>query len=130
VLSFRVILPGDILKSSNLLGRVILVVEDEPLIALNLKAMLEAVGAKVVCARARHAAQVAERADISAAVLDALPGSSDHRPVARRLKLRGLPFLFYATHRPEEVTTVRGAPVVLKPSSPAEIVAAVAMLLR
>lgn len=116
------------MKSSSLAGHVILVVEDEPLIALNLKWIFEAAGAKVICSNPRDAAQVAERSDISAAVLDARPGSSEHRPVARRLKRRGVPFLFYATHPPDDVTTVRTAPIVLKPGRPEEIVAAVARL--
>lgn len=116
------------MNSSDLLGRVILVVEDEPLIALHLKATLAAAGAKVICANMQDADKVAERSDISAAVLDARPGSSAHRAVARRLKQRGLPFLFYATHAPEDVTTVRAAPTVLKPGRPELVVAAVARL--
>jgi DNA-binding response OmpR family regulator len=120
---------GNIVHSSDLVGRVILVVEDEPLIAIDLKTMLDGAGAKVICANTRDAAQAAERPDVSAAVLDARPGSSEHRPIARRLKQRGVPFLFYATHPPEDVTTVRGAPLVLKPERPEEIVAAVAKLL-
>ena len=124
------LLSGSIVKNTDLSGRVILVVEDEPLIALNVKTMLESAGATVFCAKTRDAAETCERLDISAAVLDARPGSSDHRPVARRLKQRGLPFLFYATHAPEDVTTVRGAPVLIKPGYPKEIVGAVAMLLR
>jgi CheY-like chemotaxis protein len=122
--------PGNIVKDS-LLGRVILVVEDEPLIALDVRTVLEAAGAMVVHATARHAAQAADnQQSLSAAILDLRPGSSDHRPIARRLKDRGIPFLFYSTHPPEDVTTVRGAPVVLKPGRPDEIVMAVALLLR
>ena len=117
-------------KCSDLVGRVILVVEDEFLIALDLKTTLEAAGAKVMTANARNAAQVAEGAALSAAVLDARPASSDHRPIARLLKRRGVPFLFYTTHPPEDVTTVRGAPIVLKPERSEEIVAAVMRLLR
>jgi DNA-binding response OmpR family regulator len=117
-------------KGSELVGRVILVVEDEPLIALDLKTMLEGAGAHVICARTEDAAKAAERPELSAAVLDVRPASSDHRPIARRLKMRGVPFLFYATQPPEDVTTVRGAPIVLKPEWPDEIVAAVVRLLR
>jgi DNA-binding response OmpR family regulator len=101
----------------------------EPLIALDLKAMLEGAGANVVSANARDAAQAAECPDISAGVLDARPGSSEHRPIARRLRQRGVPFLFYATHPPDDSTTVRGAPIVLKPEHPERIIAAVRMLL-
>ena len=118
------------MKTSDLLGQVILVVEDEPLIALHLKSTLEAAGAKVICTNTRNAAKAAEQPEICAAVLDARPGSSAHRTVARRLKQRGLPFLFYATHAPEDVTTVRAAPIVLKPGRPELVVAAVALLCR
>jgi DNA-binding response OmpR family regulator len=99
------------------------------LIALDLKTTLERTGANVICANRRDAARAAERPDISAAVLDALPGSSEHRRIARRLKARGVPFLFYATHAPEDVPTVRGAPLVLKPEGPEKIIAAVKVLL-
>jgi hypothetical protein len=75
---------GNVVKGSNLLRRVILVVDDEPLIVLNLKTVLEAARAKVICANTRDAGKVVERPDISAAVLDAW------------LKLRNLAFLFYS----------------------------------
>ena len=91
--------------------------------------MLQSAGAKVIYANTQDAAQAAQQSDISAAVLDARPGSSDHRSIARRLKRRGIPYLFYATHEPEDVTTVRGAPLLLKPERPERIVAAVRMLL-
>jgi DNA-binding response OmpR family regulator len=117
-------------QSSDLLGRAILVVEDEPLIALDLQTSLEAVGAKVICANAHNGLHLSERPDLSAAVLDAPPGSTDHRRIAHALRLRGVPFLFYSTHPPEDVTTVRGAPIVLKPGRPEEIIAAMALLLR
>ena len=119
---------GIVVQSSDLTGRVILVVEDEPLIALDLKMTLQGAGAKVICVNTRNAAQATERPDISAAVLDAHPGSNEHRSIARRLKRRGIPFLFYATHQPEDVTTVRGSPTVLKPSRAEEVVAALAAL--
>jgi hypothetical protein len=79
---------------------------------------------------ARKAAQVAEPLDLSVAVSDARPGPSDHRPIARRLKRRGVPFLFYTTHPPADVTTVWGAPIVFKPERSEEIVTAVVRLLR
>jgi hypothetical protein len=41
-----------------------------------------------------------------------------------------VPFVSYSTHPPEDVTTVRGAPIVLKPERPEEIVAALVLLLR
>ena len=117
------------MNGSDLRGRLILVVENEFLIAFDLKTTLEVAGAKVIVTNARNAAHAAERSGLSAAILDARPGSSDHRPIARQLKRRGVPFLFYSTHPPEDVTTVRGAPIVLKPERSQEIVAAVVRLL-
>jgi DNA-binding response OmpR family regulator len=118
------------MKSGELFGRNILVVEDEPLIALELRAALEAAGATVVLKTVRGAALAIERQDFSTAILDLRPGASDHRPIARLLKRRGVPFMFYSTHPPDDVTTVRGAPVVLKPENPDGVVKAVLLLLR
>jgi DNA-binding response OmpR family regulator len=116
-------------SSAALAGVAILIVEDEPLIALDLQATLQAAGASVTCCKADDAVAKVGQQRFSAAVLDARPGSSDHRPIARRLRDDGVPFLFYSTQAPEDVTTVRGAPVVLKPGRPQEIVGAVALLL-
>jgi len=115
--------------SADLNGATILIVEDEPLIALDLKATLEGAGASVTCCRADDAVRMLSTQAFSAAVLDARPGSSEHRPIARQLRDSRVPFLFYSTQAPEDVTTVRGAPVVLKPGRPQDIVAAVGLLL-
>lgn len=119
------------MAGADLSGRDILIVEDEPLIALDLAAALEDAGANVIRAKTQDAVSAIEaRPEICAAVLDARPDSSAHRSVARSLRQRGLPFLFYSTHAPEDVTTVRGAPVVIKPERPEKIVAALMRLLR
>jgi len=116
-------------NSADLAGAAILIVEDEPLIALDLQATLEAAGAGVTCCKADDAVRMVGRKTFTAAVLDARPGSSDHRSIARQLRDSKVPFLFYSTQAPEDVTTVRGAPVVLKPGRPQDIVGAVALLL-
>jgi DNA-binding response OmpR family regulator len=110
-------------------GYTVLVVEEERLIALDLQTALEAAGAKVVIAR--NAAEALGRMgqfDFTAGVIDWRPASEDHRVVARALKQRKVRFLFYATNPPEDVTTVRGAPIFLKPAHPEEIVKALALL--
>ena len=121
--------PTNLASRSSLLGCSILIVEDEPLIALDLQATLEAAGADVICCKAHDAVRMVGQKTFTAAVLDARPGSSDHRPIARHLRDSKVPFLFYSTQAPEDVTTVRGAPVVLKPGRPQDIVGAVALLL-
>src|SRR4029078_5268044 len=98
-------------------------------IALDLRGALEQAGAEVV--EARNAEQALARIgdyNFTAAVGDWRPDSEDHRVVARALKDKQVRFLFYATHPPEDVTTVRGAPISLKPARPEEIVKALALL--
>jgi DNA-binding response OmpR family regulator len=119
------------MNRANLAGQTILVVEEEPLIALDLRTALEGAGAEVMVAR--NAAEALIRIsefDFAAAVVDWRPDSEDHRVVARALKQEQVRFLFYATHPPEDVTTVRGAPIFLKPGRPEEIVQALALLMN
>ena len=114
---------------ANLAGQTILVVEEQPLIALDLQRALEGAGAQVVVAR--NAAEALGRMgqfEFTAGVIDWHPACEDHRVVARALKQRKVRFLFYATNPPEDVTTVRGAPTFLKPAHPQEIVKALALL--
>ncbi len=114
---------------ANLEGQRILVVEEQPLVALDLKLALEQAGAEVVVAgNAAEALGRVSQFDFTAGVVDWRPQSDDHRVVARALKQRKVLFLFYATNPPEDVTTVRGAPVFLKPSRPEDIVQALALL--
>ena len=111
------------MKRANLAGQTILVVEQQPLVALDLQTALEQSGAEVIVAR--NAQEALARIDefvFAAAVVDWRPESEDHRVVARALKQEQVRFLFYATHPPEDVTTVRGAPIFLKPGRPEEIV--------
>jgi hypothetical protein len=90
---------------------------------------LEGAGAEVVVARNKtEALGHVSQFEFTAGVLDWRPQSDDHRVVARALKQRKVRFLFYATNPPEDVTTVRGAPIFLKPSRPEDIVQALALL--
>jgi|SRR5215204_194271 CheY-like chemotaxis protein len=76
-----------------LTGRSILVVEDEPLISLEMTALFESVGAKVL--QARTVAEALERADaVSAAVLDYSLAKSNPA-LYGLLKERSIPFMFY-----------------------------------
>jgi DNA-binding response OmpR family regulator len=108
----------------------ILVVEEEPLIALDVKAALEDAGATVISVPTRAVADIIKNQHFSAAILDLQPRSGHHRLIARALRQRGIPFLFHSTHTPADVTTVRGAPVVLKPANVKDLVKAVTLLLR
>jgi CheY-like chemotaxis protein len=109
-------------RHANLAGSTILVVEEYPLIALDLRAELEQVGAHVCLARTRDQALACIReSKVAAGVLDWRPGSDDHRMIARALKQKGVPFLFHTSHPPEDANTLRGAAVILKPERPETI---------
>jgi DNA-binding response OmpR family regulator len=115
----------------DLKGRTILVVEDEPLIALDLTAALEDAGARVVqAASAPDAISLVEKGGLSAAVVDFWLGSETGRTVARRLRETDVPFLFYSGRTMDDFTTGRSAPVVSKPAGGKEIIAMLLLLLQ
>jgi CheY-like chemotaxis protein len=85
------------MKNLTLSGQSILVVEDEPLVALDLRETLERAGAYVFAAtHLFHALQLAGHPDLSAAVLDYRLGDSDCTAVCSGLERRGIPFIFYS----------------------------------
>src|SRR5438045_2393681 len=85
------------MQNPPLSGEAILVVEDEPLIALDLRQTLESAGAYVFAAtQLSHALQLAGHPDISAAVLDYRLGDGDCTPICTLLSQRGIPFVFYS----------------------------------
>ena len=119
-----------LMKDAALCGHVILVVEDDTLIAFDLQKNLEDAGAQVAHAGVQDALELVAQRSLSAAVLDCHPVSRERRALVRRLKQRGVPFLFYSAQPPADVTTERGAPFIAKPCPPEKIIAAVRYLLR
>jgi len=116
---------------AELTGQTILLVEEQTVVALDVQSALQDAGAKVVVARdAAEALASIEQVAFTSAVLDLRPSSDDHRKIARALNKRGVPFVFHATHQPEDVTTLRGAPIFQKPSRAQDIVPALAALSR
>lgn len=77
-------------------GKRILVVEDEPIVAMMLEDMLADMGCVVVgpAARVAEAVALAEAEAIDAAILDVNIKGGCSYPVADRLRLRGIPYLF------------------------------------
>jgi DNA-binding response OmpR family regulator len=121
---------GELLPDAKLQGALILVVEDEPLIALDLSSSLEDAGAQVVGAtNVEGALRAIEAHQCSAAVLDSWLGLETGRPVARRLKEKRIPFLYYSGRALDDLTTGSGAPVISKPAGPREIVGMLRLLI-
>jgi len=82
-------------ERARLNGRVVLVVEDEPLVALDIADLLADSGACVASARGvKDALQLIETCELTAAVLDINLAGEDCSPVCQRLSERGIPFLF------------------------------------
>src|SRR5262245_16596396 len=109
-----------------LAGHSILVVEDEPLIALDLRQSLESAGAHVFAAtQLQYAYQLAGHPDLSGAVLDYRLGHGDTAEIGRRLKERGIPFIFYSGY--DEMHRIWPDAVrVAKPADGARLVEALA----
>jgi DNA-binding response OmpR family regulator len=112
-------------------GLTVLVVEDEPLIAMELEALLGQEGAAIVglgCDMA-ETVRLARSAPLSAALLDVRLGRETVAPVAMALERRGVPFAFYTGQiENDDVHHWPHAPVIPKPSPGRRLVAVVRSL--
>jgi DNA-binding response OmpR family regulator len=115
-----------------LTGLTILLVEDEPLISLDIQTALTGAGAEVLTAvDAADGARLVAKSKLSAAVLDVDLGDLDCWVVCRLLARAGVPFLFYTGYTQSDVfKDWPQAPVHAKPMTHEELVAAVVNLLQ
>jgi DNA-binding response OmpR family regulator len=115
-----------------MMGRRILVVEDEPIIALEIEEILREAGFEIAgCVGSVDGALATLRdGDCDVAVLDANLRGKTVEPVAVALHRRGRPFLFVSgygrIYLPEAYPD---APHLSKPFEPGELIAAVWRLL-
>lgn len=119
----------------SLRGRRVLVVEDEPVVALMLREELRRAGAEVVGPAAslpaalRLVEAVAADGGLSAAVLDIDLHGAPVTPLADRLAALGVPFVFATGHSSGHAAGLHAAALVLeKPFRPCELVAALETL--
>jgi CheY-like chemotaxis protein len=113
-----------------LLGRIILVVEEQPKVARDLQIALEEAGADVLLARSGAEALVRiEQFDVSAAVLDWRPYNPDHAMVVRQLKKEGVRLLLFASRPPKDIAPAGRVAIFAKSTPPEEIAKALAHLL-
>ncbi|MGB3722817.1 MAG: response regulator [Pacificimonas sp.] len=105
----------------TLSGLTVLLVEDELLIAMDIEAALEDRGATVrgPIMRLSDGVPLAENEDehFDVAILDINLRGEEVYPIAERLKLRGVPFLFHTGHGEEDILKARFGeiPVCNKP---------------
>lgn len=122
-------------QNASLGGCRVLVVEDEPIVRLDLVGMLEDAGAVVVGDAASLAEGLgkAESLACDVAVLDRNLNGQSSVPLARALSGRGIPFVYvsgYGSISRDEWGSEREPLHLQKPISPEALVAAVAAALR
>ncbi len=108
-------------------GLRVLIVEDDPIIALDVAYHLRGAGADVIgpAYNLAHAARLIEASAIDAAVLDYRLETETATPVAYRLTALGVPFLFHTSSRGQPELEHPGVPIVDKPTRPGQLVAAI-----
>ena len=114
----------------SLTGRSILIVEDEPLIVMDITQAFEDSGAELTTTNTlRHALLVVEHDGLSAAILDHALGDGNSSLLCARLRERGVPFIIYSGYEKVE-GACQGAPHITKPASQEVLRAAVEDLIR
>lgn len=120
------------MSKDRLAGRVVLLVEDEPLVALELTAALRAAGARVLTAGYLETGLfTTDNPKLSAAVIDLQLSDGNGSAICRRLHRLGVPFVVHTGFPP---MLIRGewsdVPVISKPARPEQIISALIALLH
>ena len=114
---------------ASLTGRLILIAEDEPLIALEIMQGFEEEGARVIMARTlAEGLRAVEDPALSAAILDHALTDRDTSEICARMKKRNIPFVTYSGYD-DLVGVCREGVHVNKPASMSVLVATVKSLL-
>jgi CheY-like chemotaxis protein len=114
--------------AGRLVGHRVLLIEDDPLIALHLTEAMEDGGATVITADAIEPALVViAQQQISAAVVDVHLRAQRADVIVDALEARGVPFLFYTGYEPDELPC--HIPIVRKPSSSDEVIRTLEILM-
>jgi DNA-binding response OmpR family regulator len=113
----------------SLEGRSILVVEDQPLVALDITQQFEAAGAALTTTNTLHHALIlVEHDGLSGAILDHALGDGDSSLLCTRLRERGIPFMIYSGYDTIE-GPCKDALHICKPAADGALVAAMKGLL-
>jgi DNA-binding response OmpR family regulator len=117
------------MEHAALRGRSILVIEDEPLIGMDIRQALEQTGATVTqTTTVRHALILVEHDGLSGAIMDHALGDGDSTELCIRLKARGIPYVSYSGYSPVKGASL-DAPHVGKPASMDVLLSTLAALL-
>ena len=111
-------------------GQSVLIVDDEPVIVIDLAEAFAEAGAKVTTTSSfQQAAALVEHDGLTAAVLDHNLGEGNSSPLCERLASRHIPFVTYSGYSAVEGPCSQG-PHISKPADPAVIIQTIANLLR
>jgi DNA-binding response OmpR family regulator len=118
-----------------LLGKRVLIVEDEALLAFELQLSFEEEGAEIVgpaLSLASATALLETGIEIDCAILDVNLGGNEVFPVAHALQLRGVPFLFHTAHAAAKdlAALFPGSETLPTPARPEDLVARLAAIAR
>ena len=119
---------GRVMALDFLSRKLVLLVEDEPLIALDIENHLRKSGARVVAAATLDAAwPIAHHPHLSAAIVDLCLGAQSAIPICRHLASRNVPFVVHTGYEPDTVEREWPAtPIMRKPANPIDVVHALA----
>lgn len=117
---------------SALHGLRVLVVEDEPVVAMCLEDILEELGCITIgpASQLREGLVLAERDDVDLAILDINLGGERSTAIAEALRGRGVPFAFASGYGSPPEGFSESAPLIEKPYREAEVLAALRVLLE
>jgi len=117
-------MPTFTLRTTPLRGKTILIVEDEPLVALYVHSALRAAGAGLIAAtNSTEALALIRRNEIAAAIIDVNLGGQDCLAVCQALFHRLVPFAFYTGHADADLLKAWPEVRVLrKPARDSEII--------
>ena len=111
-------------------GHSVLIVEDEPLIALDIVDCFRRAGASVLTAhRLEDGLRLAGLPELSAAVVDFGLSDGDGTALCERLKQRGIPFVLHTGYSHVQ-DACRDAVLIPKPANPDVLISAIARLLH
>jgi PAS domain S-box-containing protein len=117
---------------AELAGKRILLVEDEPLVAMDLEELIRSAGCRIAATVASIAAakDAVDSIPCDAALLDANLGGETVDEIAAALTRKGIPFAFATGHGPEAMPAAfREVPVIGKPFDPEQVLAVLAALM-
>jgi DNA-binding NtrC family response regulator len=114
-----------------LFGRSVLIVEDEPLIALELHNALYLAGANILAAtNIKDALELIAYARICAAIVDVKLGNDDCSNICAALSKRSIPFMFYTGYSTAAALSAwPHAPAVNKPAESSTMVETIVRLI-